>query len=116
MPNPLCHFEIMTSDVENAKAFYGKVFDWSFDDQSMPGYTLVNTGAEPTGAIFQRPATAPMSCFNSYFQVPDIDAVIELVKENGGSVLVEKTPIPNVGHLAIFKDPDDIPVGIMQPA
>ena len=50
MANPLCHFEVMTSDPERAKAFYGSVLAWRFDDQSMPGYTLVNTGAEPQKA------------------------------------------------------------------
>jgi predicted enzyme related to lactoylglutathione lyase len=116
MPNPLCHFELMTADPENCRAFYGAIFDWQFDDESMPGYTLVNTGAEPTGAIFSKPEQVPGVCTNVYFQVSDIDSTIERVTENGGNVLVPKTEIPNVGHFAMFTDPEGIPVGIMQPA
>ena len=54
MPNPLCHFELMASDPNRAKAFYGAIFDWKFDDSSMPGYTLIHTGAEPGGGFRQR--------------------------------------------------------------
>lgn len=114
MPNPLCHFELMTADPEKCKAFYGAVFDWQFDDSSMPGYTLIQTGTEPTGGVFPKPADAPGACTNIYFQVEDIDAVLQTVTQHGGNVLVQKTRIPSVGHFAMFTDPEGIPVGIMQ--
>jgi hypothetical protein len=106
----------MTGDPEKCKAFYGAIFDWRFDDESMPGYTLVNTGAEPTGALFPKPEAAPGVCVNIYFQVKDIETTLEKVTAGGGSVLVSKTDIPNVGHFAMFADPEGIPIGIMQPA
>ncbi len=115
MANPLCHFELMTSDPEEAKAFYGRVFDWKFDDQEMPGYTLVNTGQEPSGAIFAKPDDAPGVCTNIYFQVSNIDLTLKKVNDNGGKTLVPKTAIPNVGHFAMFTDPAGLVIGIMQP-
>ena len=115
MANPLCHFELMTDDPEKCKAFYREVFDWRFDDQSMPGYTLINTGTEPTGGVFPRPAEAPAVCASIYFRVDDIDATIAKAIENGGAVIVPKTAIPNVGHFAMFTDPEGIVIGIMQP-
>ena len=114
MPNPLCHFELMTNDPQACQAFYGAVFDWQFDDESMPGYTLVNAGAEPSGGIFPKPADAPGVCVNVYFHVEDIDRSIEKATAHGGSVVVPKTPIPNVGHFAMISDPEGIVVGIMQ--
>ena len=36
-------------------------------------------------------------------------------QEHGGSVLVPRTEVPNVGHFAMFTDPDGVAVGIMQP-
>lgn len=116
MPNPLCHFELMTDDPEKCQAFYGAVFDWKFDDASMPGYTLINAGSEPTGAVFKKPEQAPGACANVYFQSMDIDATLAKVKENGGTVLVEKTAIPGVGHFAMFADPEGIAIGLMQPS
>ncbi|MCH9033195.1 MAG: VOC family protein [Planctomycetes bacterium] len=105
----------MTDDPEKAKAFYGVVFDWTFDDDSMPGYTLVNAGAEPTGAIFPRPSEAPGVCMNVYFQTDDIATTLGKVEKHGGKVLVPKTAIPGVGHFAMFADPEGIAIGLMQP-
>ena len=115
MPNQLCHFELMSSDPAKAMAFYGAVFGWQFDDASMPGYTLIDTGAEPTGAVFPKPPDAPAACLNAYFKVEDIDAVLKTVTEQGGKTLIPNTTIPNVGQFAMFADPEDIPIGIMQP-
>lgn len=115
MANPLCHFEFMTNDPAKCKAFYGKLFDWRFDDQTMPGYTLVNTGAEPTGGVFPKPAQTPGVCVNVYFSVDDIDSTLKKAKSLGASILVNKTSIPNVGHFAMITDPQGITVGLMQP-
>ncbi|MFQ5591221.1 MAG: VOC family protein [Phycisphaerae bacterium] len=114
MPNPLCHFELMSNQPEQCKEFYGKVFDWTFDDDSMPDYTLVNTGAEPTGGIFLKPSEAPSACANLYFSVDDIDETLAKVAELGGTVIVPKTAIPGVGHFAMFADPEGITIGILK--
>jgi len=115
MSSPLCHFELMVADAAKARAFYGQVFGWSFDNDTMPGYTLVDTGQEPTGAIFKSPEGAGGVCANVYFKVADINATLEKAKKSGAKVLVPRTEIPGVGHFALFADPDGIPVGIMQP-
>lgn len=113
MANPLCHFELMSNDPEKCKSFYGSVFAWEFDSESMPGYTLVATGGEATGAVFAKPASAPGPCSNIYFSVDDIDATLAKATEHGGSILVPKTAIPNVGYFAMFTDPEGIAIGIM---
>ena len=115
MANPLCHFELMTNDLEKCKAFYGAVFDWQFDDKAMPGYTLIHTGTEPTGGILPKPAEAPGVCLSAYFNVDDIDAALNRAAEHGATIIVPKTPIPGVGHFAMFSDPEGIAVGILQP-
>jgi predicted enzyme related to lactoylglutathione lyase len=105
----------MTLDPKKCKAFYGAIFDWKFDDESMPGYTLVNTGAEPTGGVFPKPDDVPVPCINVYFQVEDIEAVLAKVAELGGKTLVPKTQIPKVGHFAMFTDLEGTVIGILQP-
>ncbi|MCH7926091.1 MAG: VOC family protein [Planctomycetes bacterium] len=116
MANPLCHFELMTSDLQKCRDFYGAVFDWQFDEKTMPGYTLINTGTDPPGGIMKKPEKLPGVCINTYFNVGDIDTVLKKAVEHGGKILVEKTPVPNVGHLAMFADPEGIVIGIMQGA
>ncbi len=114
MSNPLCHFEFMSRDPEKFKAFYSTVFDWSLDDVSMPGYTLINAGAEPSGGMFPSPDNVPTGCVNVYFMVEDIKDTLEQAKTNGAKVLIDKTEIPRVGHIAMISDPEGICVGLMQ--
>ena len=116
MSNPLCHFELMTADPDKCKAFYSRIFDWTFDDQSLPGYTLVNAGAEPSGGVFRKPDEAPGPCMNIYFQTDDVEATLARAVEAGATVLVPKTIIPSVGEFAIFADPEGIAVGLLRPA
>ncbi|MEK6674759.1 MAG: VOC family protein [Planctomycetota bacterium] len=115
MANNLCHFELMTNNPEKCKAFYGKVFDWQFDDQAMPGYTLVRTGTDPSGGIFLKPPEAPGVCLNVYFHVDDIDATLAKVSAAGGTVHVPKMSIPNVGEMGVFGDPEGITVCVFKP-
>jgi len=114
MSSPLCHFELMTKDPDKAKAFYGQVFGWQFDDQTMPGYTLISTGQDPHGGIMKQPESPAAS--NIYFKVADIEATLAKVKELGGKVTVPKSEIPGIGFFALFVDPEGIGIGLMQPA
>jgi hypothetical protein len=116
MPNTLCHFELVSSNTAKCKKFYGSVFGWQFDDQRMPGYTLIHTGQEPGGGILASHAAESSPGLNAYFAVANIEDCLRKVREGGGEVLVPKTSVPNVGAFAIFADPEGIPVGIMQPA
>lgn len=113
--NPMVHWELMVSDVGKAKQFYGRVFDWQFDDQRYPGYTIIVTGKEPGGGLMQRPDSATKSALHTYFQVPSVDRTLGIVVELGGKVLVGKTPIPGVGSFAMFADPDGVPISILEP-
>lgn len=114
MANPLCHWELMVQDVAKAKAFYGQVFDWRFDDASHPGYTLVDTGQEPGGGMMAKPENSPTTALNAYFRVEDIDRTLRQVTEAGGVVIVPRTEIANVGSFAMFLDLDRIPIGVLQ--
>lgn len=115
MANGLCHFELMSGNPAKCREFYGALFDWNFDDKTMPGYTLIHAGPEPTGGIFPKPEQAPRACMNVYFTVTDIDRTLSRVTELGGKVLVQRTPIPGTGDFAMFTDLEGVAVGIMQP-
>ena len=114
MANPLVHWELMVSDVARAKAFYQKVFDWSFEPMGSE-YTLIQTGSTPGGGMMQRPPNVAMSALNSYFQVADIDRTLRAAVEAGATVIVPRTEIPTVGWFAMFLDLDQIPIGLLQP-
>ncbi len=61
------HFEIQADDLERAKAFYGAVFGWDFQDWSSaaggsPYWGIVTGPADQpgiNGGLLQRPAPSP---------------------------------------------------------
>jgi predicted enzyme related to lactoylglutathione lyase len=103
----------MVRDVERAKAFYQRVFDWTFTPQG-PEYTLIDSGAPPGGGLMGRPPGMEMSSLNSYFQVKDLDKTLRDAVEAGATVIVPRMEIATVGWFAMFLDPDQIPIGVMQ--
>jgi predicted enzyme related to lactoylglutathione lyase len=111
MASPVGHFEFMVSDVAKAKDFYGKVFDWKYEDS--PTYTMIDAGAEPKGGMMKKPDQVPMPALHVYFMVDSVDGALERVRSAGGNIIVGKTEI-EVGWWAMFTDPDGIPVGIFQ--
>jgi predicted enzyme related to lactoylglutathione lyase len=111
------HFEINADDPERAVQFYKNVFDWKVEKWDGPvDYWLVTTGdkSEPgiDGAIARR--TEAVEATVNTVDVPSIDRCVAKVKENGGSVIVPKMPVPGVGWLAYCKDTEGNTFGMMQ--
>ena len=114
MGSPLCHFEFLSNDPDKCKQFYSSVLGWEFDDSSMPGYTLINTGGEPSGGLMKCPDEAPGPSLCIYYLVDDLPATLQKVTDGGGTVINDKTEIPNVGWFAIATDPEGISFGLFK--
>ena len=115
----LTHFAINTDDVEATQAFYGSVFGWSFRAYGPPGFVQImdESGEAPMGAIQQRRQLLeadPTLGLECTFGVDDIDAARERIVEAGGTILMDKSTIPSVGHLLAFRDPGGNPALIME--
>jgi predicted enzyme related to lactoylglutathione lyase len=111
------HFEINADDPERAIRFYTCVFGWTVQKWDGPvDYWLLVTGdaQEPgiDGAITLR--GNPPEGMVTTVDVPSIDECMAKVKENGGTVIVPKMPVPGVGWLAYCKDTEGNTFGMMQ--
>lgn len=101
--------ELMTTDVEGAKAFYGELFGWTLKDEQMPElvYTMANIGEEDAAGIMAIPEESkgmPAS-WGGYVTVDDVDAQMDRVKKLGGSIMMPPQDIPKVGRFAVIQDP-----------
>lgn len=101
--------ELETRDPATAKAFYGAVFGWSFEDHEMGQmtYTEWKLGDAPAGGmadITGRVPDAVPAHWMAYFAVDDADAAVETVKSSGGSVSFGPVDIP-AGRFAMVADP-----------
>jgi uncharacterized protein len=120
------HFEIPVDDRERAKEFYASVFDWDVEDQDMGGgtvYTTVGTvevddkmtPKEPgaiNGGLMDRTKDTPAPVVT--IGVDAIDDSLKKVEASGGSTITPRTPIPNMGAFAYFKDSEGNVVGLWE--
>lgn len=102
-------FELMTTDVEGAKAFYSKLLGWKTEDIAMANinYTVVKVNEEDVAGIMTMPPDSQdmPPTWGIYITVDDVDATTKLAIELGGKVLVEPREIPDVGKFSVIQDP-----------
>lgn len=116
VPGSFCWMELLTSDPEACKRFYGELLGWTPDVMKMPDmdYTLFwLPGADRAkkqgcvGGMMKILAEwgAMPSNWLSYIMVDDVDAATKRVTANGGKVACEPQDIPNVGRFSVSMDP-----------
>jgi predicted enzyme related to lactoylglutathione lyase len=104
-------YELMTTDMEAAKAFYADVVGWGTQDASMPGmaYTLFTAGGASVSGLMDLPEDARRSGFKpgwlGYVGVDDVDAIVDRIKQLGGGLHVPPREIPNISRFSVALDP-----------
>jgi predicted enzyme related to lactoylglutathione lyase len=112
--------DLQTTDVAAAKAFYGGLFGWKFDDQPMPdgAYSMALVGTDTVAAIApQNPMQAEMSIppmWNTYIAVDNVDDAVARAAAAGGTMLMPATDIPGAGRMAFVADPTGAAAGLWQ--
>jgi predicted enzyme related to lactoylglutathione lyase len=102
--------ELLTTDLEAAKGFYGDVFGWTTDpkgDGPVPEYVEWQVGGLSVAGMMLKPPMMPAEVppyWGVYFAVVDADAAAARVKELGGTVIQPPTDI-EPGRFAVVADP-----------
>lgn len=100
--------ELMTSDIEGAKRFYSKMFDWQLEDMNidMP-YTLAKIdGQDAAGLMPITPDCEGMPpSWGAYVTVDDVETSAKQAEELGGKILLEPRDIPDIGRFCVITDP-----------
>ena len=113
--------ELITGDVAAAASFFKNVAGWQINEMPMPNgtYNLCMVGEKPVAGIMSgdmmgQPNHPPT--WMTYIAVDDVDAASAKAGKAGGQVLKEPFDIPNVGRIAMIKDPSGAVVGLITPA
>ena len=111
------HFDINSEEPKKTIDFYKKIFDWKFTKWEGPmDYWLITTGEKTDqgidGGLSKKGETAPPKC--PTIDVNDLDKTMTMIEEHGGKLTSPKMPVPGVGWLTYFKDPDGNMFGAMQ--
>ncbi|MEC7522654.1 MAG: VOC family protein [Myxococcota bacterium] len=104
-------FELVTTDVERAVAFYPETLPWKAKDAEMPGfpYTLLMHGETSVGGLTAPQQEGTPSHWLSYVSVEDVDATAKKVAAHGGKVLADAFEVPSVGRMQPVMDPEGAP-------
>ncbi len=116
MANAFVHLELATTDLKKAQAFYGGLFDWSFEDMNMGEngiYSTFKPDSGPMGGMYSMPGMPPG--WMAYVGVNDIDEATEKAKSLGAQVTRDVTEIPHVGWMSVVVDPTGATFALFEP-
>ena len=115
-------FELVTTDQDGARKFYGSLFDWTPVDTPLPdgsSYTVFKLDGRDVAACYtmmadQRELGIPVH-WGVYFRVEDCDAAVARVLAAGGKVLAEPFEVMSLLRMAVVSDPEGAVFCLSQP-
>jgi uncharacterized protein len=113
-------YELTTTDIEAAKAFYTKVLGWGAQDASMPGmaYTLFTVEGVSVAGLMGLPDSAKKiqakPSWIGYVAVDDVRAAADRIERLGGAVHVPPQDIGDISRFSVFTDPQMAALALLQ--
>jgi len=113
-------YELMTTDVETAKAFYTNVLGWRTREGSMPGltYGLFTVENAPIAGLMNLPEDAGRKGvpphWLGYVGVDDVDAAVDRIKQRGGAVHIPPTDVANIRRFSVVSDPQTATLALVK--
>ena len=113
-------YELITTDVEAARAFYTNVMSWGARDASVPGrtYLLFTAGKALVSGLMDLPEgarkTGAKPYWIGYVRVNDADAAADRIKRLGGAVHIPPTDIPDISRFSVFTDPQSAVLALVK--
>jgi uncharacterized protein len=110
-----CWIDLGTNDAPEAKAFYGGLLGWEFDD--LPAgekgtYSICRLKGKAVAGLYDQ---AEEPGWGSYVKVEDVDRAAGRAQELGAEVLVEPFDAPGGGRVATVRDPAGAVVSLSRP-
>jgi predicted enzyme related to lactoylglutathione lyase len=115
-PGTFSWTDLSTPDADAAKAFYGGLFGWDFEESPVPGdgvYVMARLGGRAAAAMYETTERHP--AWASYVTVDDADATTARAGELGANVLAEPFDVMDVGRMATIQDPTGAVFCVWQP-
>jgi uncharacterized protein len=102
--------EIGTSDTQRSRSFFERVFGWNFNPMGAAGEGWFQAPAIRVGLH----GNDPQPQMYVFFQVPDLEQAITLVREAGGEADPPTPETPGFGRFSNCRDPQGIRFGLNQ--
>jgi predicted enzyme related to lactoylglutathione lyase len=116
-PGAPCWIDLMTSDPERSRAFYGTLFGWESEEPNADfgGYfNFTKNGIRVAGCIGSRAGSGVPDVWSVYLATDDADKTVGAVAVSGGQVLVSAIEVGDLGTMSYVTDPGGAGIGIWQ--
>ncbi len=113
-----CWVDLMTSDTEGARTFYGQLFDWVAEDPDpqFGGYfNFTKDGVRVAGAMASDPGSGMPDVWSVYLATDDARKTVDTAVAHGGQTLVPAMDVGDLGTMAVVADPVGAAIGMWQP-
>lgn len=111
-------YELATSNLAAAKAFYTRVVGWGAHDMSGVEYTLFTAAGVPVCGLkgmSEDPAeTDYRPTWFGYIGVDDVDLAAARIAELGGQIHIAPRDVPNISRFAIAQDPQNVLIAVFK--
>ena len=119
--------ELVTTDEAAAQKFYTGLFGWTVEpfggdkeDQAEAGddknYNLFKQGDTMVGGLMKCPKPGMPAHWLAYVSGEVVDATAAQAVKLGGQVMMPPFDVPDVGRIAVLKDPQGAAIGLFKPA
>lgn len=113
-------YELMTPDIEGARAFYQPLIGWTIDEEAGGDmdYRMISTADGPVGGALQLNAdmmeAGARPLWIGYINVDDVDATADAMIADGATCYM-RHEVPDIGRFAMIGDPHGGSFYIMKP-
>ena len=121
-PKAFVWYELMTTDVDAADAFYRAVIGWSAQDWGPPDmrYIVMSAGEKMVAGVMPLPAEVRAAGgrpnWYGYIGTDDVDTATQRVSQAGGAVHRAPADIPSVGRFSVVADPQGAVFMLFKPS
>jgi len=114
-----CWVDLMTSDPDGARAFYGELFGWTAEDagSEFGGYiNFSKDGIRVAGGMRNDGSSGMPDVWSVYLATDDAQTTVNDATSNGGQVIVPPMAVGPLGTMAVVTDAGQAAIGAWQPA
>ncbi len=108
-PRRIGWHELHAGNLDEAFAFYEKLFGWTKAERHDMGggliYQTFATGGLPVGGMMTKMESTPHPHWAYYIAVADFDAAVARITANGGAIIMQPHEVPGGAWIVVAQDP-----------
>jgi uncharacterized protein len=117
-PGAPCWVDLMSSDADASRAFYGELFGWTAEasGDEYGGYVNFSKDGERVAGLMQaQPGEGVADVWSVYLAVGDAAGTTATARDSGAQVLVDAMAVGPLGVMGVLADPGGAVIGMWQP-